>query len=165
MTRNLSFLHLIISLTIISGIETAACSESSAQKIMETVDLAHDGQKSEQTTRPILLLVSKTGCPYCITIKNEVLNPMHISTEYRNKIIIRELILNPANVIRDFDGTATKVSDIADKYMVKVTPTLLFLGPNGEELAKKIIGINTVELFSYYVDQAIDIATHKLHSQ
>jgi len=165
MPRNPRTLLTLLTLTIVSSINTAAYSNNTTQKIIVTSNLTQEGQESAQTKRPILLLVSKPGCPYCTQIKNEVLNPMLISTEYRDQIIIRELVLNPTGTIIGFDGTAIKISDITDKYAIKVTPTLLFLGPNGEELEKRIIGINTVELFSYYVDQAIEKATNKLNSE
>jgi len=165
MLRNLRILPTLLTLIMVSGINSAVYSDNATQKITITSNLTQEGEESAQTKTPILLLVSKPGCPYCTQIKNEVLNPMLISTEYIDQVIIRELVLNPADTIIGFDGTATKISDIANKYAIKVTPTLLFLGPNGEELEKRIIGINTVELFSYYVAQAIEKATNKLNSE
>jgi thioredoxin-related protein len=83
---------------------------------------------------------------------------MLISGEYAEKIIIREIIINTGSMLIDFNGKKNHASNLADSYNIKVTPTLLFLGPKGEELVDRIVGINTIELFSYYVDQAIDRA-------
>ncbi len=90
---------------------------------------------------------------------------MLISGDYTERIIIREIILDPAATLIDFNGSAIKASELTDKYSVEITPTLLFLGPDGNELAERIVGINTIELFSYYVDQAIDRAALKFQSK
>lgn len=157
--------HFLLALMLIGGAKSAIGSEISHKKITKTIDLALEGERSAKTKRPILLLVSRPGCPYCAQIKSDVLEPMLISGDYNNKIIMRELTLNPSDNIHHFDRTIIKASDIAIKYNIKVTPTLLFLNSKGKELTKRIVGINTVELFSYYVDQAIDQAALKLHSK
>lgn len=90
---------------------------------------------------------------------------MLISGDYTDKIIIREIILNPTVTLLNFNGSAVKASELADKYSIEITPTLLFLGPDGNELAERIVGINTIELFSYYVDQAIDKAALNFRSR
>ncbi len=143
---------------ILCGIYSSAHSESHDPTLITTTNLAQEGELSLRTKRPILILFSREGCPYCIQIKREILKPMLISGDYADKIIIREIILNPTVTLLNFNGSAVKSSELADKYSIEITPTLLFLGPNGKELAERIVGINTIELFSYYVDQAIDRA-------
>ncbi len=165
MANILRSLYFLLALIIIGGVNSAVGSENSSKKITKTTDLALEGERSAQTKRPILLLISRPGCPYCAQIKSDVLEPMIVSGDYKNKIIMRELTLNTSDNIRNFDRTIINTSDVAIKYNIKVTPTLLFLNSKGRELTKRIVGINTVELFSYYVDQAIDQAVLKLHSR
>jgi len=43
-----------------------------------------------------------------------------------------------------------------------VTPTVLLLSPAGEVLAEGIVGVNTVEMYSYYLDEKIAQALDKL---
>jgi hypothetical protein len=64
--------------------------------------------------------------------------------------------------IRDFKGRDLDNSQFAYGYDVYLTPTLLFLGPDGRELTKRIVGINTPEFYFYYVDQAIQSAISAL---
>jgi thioredoxin-related protein len=156
--------HPIILLLIIACMASAAYANGSSHKLIVTGDLALDGEKSGQTKKPLLLLVSRKGCTYCARIKREILEPMIISGDYDDRIIIRELIVDRSIVIRGFDGKMKNSSVIASTYGVKVTPTLLFLGPDGKELTERIVGINTLGLFSYYVDRAIDEAISKLHT-
>ena len=50
------------------------------------------------------------------------------------------------------------------RYDVSVTPTMLFLGPDGRELVPRIVGINTPELFGGRVDAAIEAAAERLRA-
>ena len=164
MGKNIRFPHLLFFILIVFSISGPAFSESQYRPII-TTNLAKDGETSTHTKRPILLLISRKGCPYCILIKREILKPMLISGDYTDKIIIREIILDPTVTLQNFNGSVITSSELANRYSIEMTPTLLFLGPDGKELAERIVGINTIELFSYYVDQAIDKAILNFQSR
>jgi hypothetical protein len=55
--------------------------------------------------------------------------------------------------------------DFAYGYDVELTPTLLFLDPNGEELTRRRVGVGNLEYYHYLLDQDIDRALLKLHQQ
>ena len=160
-----SYYLLLTILIFISGMPFVIQSDTSAHRIIETTDLARLGKSSEQTNRPILLLMSQEDCPSCKMLKREILNPMVLSGDYDNRIIMRELMIDSDIELRGFDGYKLDVSIIASDYVITTTPTMLFLGPDGKELTKRIVGINTPELFSFYVDKAIDKATTKLKAE
>jgi len=44
---------------------------------------------------------------------------------------------------------------VSGRYGVFVTPTLLFLDADGLEVSKRIVGINSVDFFGAYVDEAL----------
>jgi len=90
---------------------------------------------------------------------------MVLSGNYRNRIIMRELMIDSVEEQRGFDGHELDALILASEYGISVTPTMLFLGPDGKELTKRIVGINTLELFSFYVDEAIDKAVKKLNGE
>ena len=99
-----------------------------------------------------------------MVIKDEVLNPMMKSGEYDDHALIGELMLDAAAPLRWFDGEQGIRDELASRFGADVTPTLLFLGPDGAELAPRIRGINTVELFGFYVDRAIGTARTRMGS-
>ena len=55
-----------------------------------------------------------------------------------------------------------RAAGFARRYGVFVTPTLLFLGPDGEELAEQMVGINTVEMYFHYVSESIQEGLKRL---
>jgi hypothetical protein len=83
---------------------------------------------------------------------------MLLGGDYRDKVIIRKLELYPGATVTDFNGQLTSASELSDRYRVFVTPTLLFVDGNGKELAERMIGINTPELYGGYLDNCIETA-------
>lgn len=127
--------------------------------------LFKDALLAKKGQRPILLMISQDHCPFCDLLKREVLHPMMISGDYDDKVVIRELFIDLSDSVQDFNNQKVDAADFAHSYNVYVTPTLLFLDQQGHELAKRLVGVNTVEMFSYYLDSAIDEAQGKLRAQ
>ena len=125
-------------------------------------DLAALGRTAQRRRLPIVLLVSRSDCSYCVVIKDEVLNPMMKSREYDDQALIGELMLDAAEPLRWFDGEYEIRDELASRLETDLTPTLLFLAPDGTELAPRIRGINTPELFGFYVDRAIGTARTRM---
>ena len=127
-------------------------------------DLAALGRTARSRRLPIVLLVSRSDCSYCMVLKDEVLNPMMKSREYDDQALIGELMLDAVEPLRWFDGESGIRDELASRFEADVTPTLLFLAPDGAEVAPRIRGINTVELFGFYVDRAIGTARARMGS-
>jgi hypothetical protein len=72
------------------------------------------------------------------------------------------LRIDSALPLRDFDGQSVAPDALASRYRTRLTPTVLFLDDRGRELTERIIGINTVDFYGYYLDAAIDAAGEHL---
>lgn len=127
-----------------------------------TRNLQQEAKLASRTHKPILLMISREHCPYCKLMKREILYPMSLDPEVTQRIILREMLIDPGMRIIDFHGERQDSAAFAHGYGVHLTPTLLFLDPQGNELTKRIVGINTIELFSFYLDAAIEEAIAKL---
>jgi thioredoxin-related protein len=125
-------------------------------------DLAQDGQGARADRLPILLAFSAIECPYCDDLEEEFLEPMLLSGDYTDKVIIRKLILDNGSHVRDFTGRSVEAAELAHTYRVFVTPTILFVDAGGRELAERMVGINTLEMFGGYLDGCIDTALLQL---
>lgn len=121
-------------------------------------DLATLGRTARRRRLPIVLLVSRSDCSYCHVLKDEVLNPMVKSRDYDDRALLGELMLDSEEPLRGFRGEHLRRENLASRLDARVTPTLLFLAPDGTELAPRIVGVNTVEFFAFYVDRAIRTA-------
>jgi thioredoxin-related protein len=125
-------------------------------------DLQADGQQAREARLPILLTFSAIVCDYCRQLEDEFLRPMLISGEYTDKVLIRRLLLDNGSRVSDFSGDRIAATQLADRYRVFVTPTLLFVDGNGKELARRMLGINTPELYGGYLDNCIDTALYSI---
>ncbi|MGB5442907.1 MAG: hypothetical protein WBN57_09800, partial [Gammaproteobacteria bacterium] len=91
-------------------------------------------------------------------LEEDFLQPMLLSGEYRDKIIMRKLVLDDGSRLRDFSGQRIDATRLSDRYRVYVTPTILFVDGNGKEIAERMVGINTPEMFGGYLDDCIETA-------
>ncbi len=121
-------------------------------------DLQQLGDQALSRELPILLTFTSLICSYCELLEQDFLQPMLLSGEYRDRVMIRKLELGPGTSVTDFDGKKIMASELSSRYRVFVTPTLLFVDGNGKELAERIVGINTPELFGGYLDDCIETA-------
>jgi hypothetical protein len=98
-------------------------------------------------------------------MKREILHPVAVEGEYGQRVILREMLIDRGMPIKDFQGKTQSAKTFSQGYGVHLTPTLLFLDPLGKELTEPIVGINTLELFGFYLDAAIEEAVKKLQSR
>ena len=121
-------------------------------------DLQADGLLAQQKQLPILLTFTAIDCHYCDLLEEEFLQPMLLSGEYGDKIIIRKLVLDNGSRLMDFSGQQVNATRLSDSYRVTVTPTILFVDESGVELAQRMVGINTLDMFGGYLDDCIETA-------
>jgi thioredoxin-related protein len=122
-------------------------------------DLPADGALAGERRIPILLLFTREDCGYCELLKRSVILPMIISGEYEGRVVIREVIVDDPGDLRDFAGRRVSPFAVADRYDALLTPTVLFVGPDGRALTERLVGINNEEMYLWYLDRALDDAT------
>jgi thioredoxin-related protein len=144
-------------LIVLLAVTTAWSAEDreTGMKLVEAVDLQMDAGEARRDGKVILLLVSQTYCPFCVQIKQQILFPMLLAGDFREELMIRELLIDAGMDVVDFQGNSRSGSALAADYGARLTPTMLFLDPQGEELAKPLVGIYTPEMFYYYVEESI----------
>ena len=130
---------------------------------LETVDNLQQLFKQDDH-RVLLLLVSQPGCHYCELIKEEILQPMQVSGQYDTTTIIRVINIYAGESLKDFSGNHVDATAFAKRYDAWATPTLLFLDRNGNQIAEKMVGINTPEFYGYYVDKSLSTAQASINN-
>ena len=89
---------------------------------------------------------------------------MIISGEYVDRALIREVIVDGASDLVDFDGTTVSPFAVAGRYDALLTPTVLFVGHDGRVLVDKLVGISNEDMYLWYLDNALAGATRLLRS-
>ena len=132
--------------------------------LTDLVDFQADVEQAQAQQLPVLILFSASYCSYCTVVKEEFLKPMLLSGDYTNKVIIRVLEIDSGNDIRDINGKQIDPEAIAERYNIYLTPTLVFVGPRGQELAQRMTGVMTIDFYGGYLDDAIDSSLAQLRS-
>lgn len=149
-------------LLLLAALILAGESLAFGKGVVRTDDLRHTAGEARQRHLPILLMVSRGHCGFCERMKREILEPMLLSGDYDSRVLMRELRIDPEEWITDFQGRRLPAGEFAARYRTEITPTLLFLDPDGHEVAARIVGINTAELLPFYIESAIGQAVKRM---
>ena len=161
MIRFLLKLPLILAIPL-TALETTNEPSQTKSMVIEESNFQQLSQEMEQKSLGLLLLFHAEHCPYCELMEKEILSPMLKSGDYTDKVIIRKLQVDESRDIKNFKGESVQPSDVAARYDVTVTPTLVFLDKDGNQKAKKMVGINTVDYFGVYLDEEIEVLRKNL---
>ena len=123
------------------------------------------GDEVKRSKRPLLLLFTQEHCDYCHRLKDEIFKPMMLNAADRERVLIREVSIDVDNEVIDFDGNNEEGFLIFKDYKLVVTPTVLLVDSNGNQLGKPLLGANTLEMYGWYLDVAIDEARRILRNQ
>jgi len=160
--RDLGATVLLVLLAAMTTTPSAVSGETVS--VPQAVDLRADGRLAEETGRPLMLVITREHCGYCALLKRAVIVPMIISGEYDHRIIVREVMIDQSLSLVDFAGREVSPFAVANRYEALLTPVVLLVGPTGEELDQRLIGISNEEMYLFYLDRAIERATAKLHA-
>ena len=138
--------------------------EDTESNLPEAEDFAVLALQSNQQKLPILIMYAAETCEYCERLEEEILGPMYQSGEFNNRAIIRKVMIDGIENIRDFNGNMVDAENFAYKRGVEVTPTLQFVDASGKELAPEMIGYNTPEFYANYIENAIDKSRQVINS-
>ena len=120
------------------------------------------GYQVEHQQLPLLLVITRDGCGYCAVLRDKVLLPMLRSG--KQQVIIRELNMDDSRIYRDFDGRQTSAAALAGNWGAELTPTVLLLDASGRILAEKLVGINNIDMYPYYLDREINRASASIRA-
>ena len=102
-----------------------------------------------------VVLLSQEGCPFCAVVRKNYLEPL--AARRLERIQVAEVELGNRRILRDFAGREKTHEEFGRTYEVRFAPTVMFLGPRGEELAGRIVGLSR-DYFGAYLEAAITSA-------
>lgn len=127
------------------------CLTAIAEPIELAQNLAIDADKAREESKPIIFFVTADHCPYCEQLREEYFQ----FSANDDRFILRELELDEYHDVIDFGGAKSNHQRLADRYNISLTPTVAFVGPNGEELTDAIVGVLTMDFYNHYFEKAL----------
>ncbi len=104
--------------------------------------------------RPLVVMVSLEGCPFCRVVRENYL-PSIVNDQ---KIHVVQIDMRKTTMVKDLQGRQTTHDQLSKAWGIKVAPTLLFFGKNGNEIAERLVGASVPDFYGTYLQDRIDKA-------
>lgn len=124
-------------------------------EILQVEDFAAISEEARNSGKIIMLEMSASYCSYCRKLEEEIIKPMLRSGDYTDNVLIRKLEIDSEYPMNHLSGKKTSPAQLASQFNVFVTPTLIFLDGEGKEVSKRILGVNSLDYYGAYVDEAL----------
>ena len=116
--------------------------------------LDEDLARAVQQKKPLIVMVSLDGCPFCKMVRDSYLP----SVQREQNLAVVQLDMRKTTPVKDTLGRHTTHGALIKDWGVKLAPTLLFLGPGGIEIAPRLVGAAVPDFYDAYLQERIDTA-------
>ena len=134
-------------------------------------DLSEDLAEANAEGKRLLVIYEQRGCIYCTKMHEEIFPDPAIDALIRENYFVVQMNLFGDVEVTDFDGTAMSEKDMAVRWGVVFTPTMLFLPEEvaeGQTAAQAAVvtmpgafGIGTTEaLLTWVKDKGYELGQH-----
>ncbi|WP_155820436.1 thioredoxin fold domain-containing protein [Limnohabitans sp. Rim47] len=100
--------------------------------------------------QPLIVMVSLEGCVFCRQARQSHLSPMQ-----KTGTVIVQVDMRQNQPVLDFAGKLTTHDQLTRQWKVSITPTLLFFGPGGNEVAERMEGAYLPDFYGPYLEERI----------
>ena len=121
--------------------------------------LVQAAQAAKAKGEPLVVLISLPGCVYCELVRRSYLLPLLSDAGLQAWQLD---ITNRSAPLIGFDGKPTTAVLQAKAWKATFTPTVLFLGSQGQELAERLVGIAVPDFYGAYLEQRLVTARKAL---
>lgn len=138
---------------------TALIPPQSAAALPAPASLRSAAQAAARQGEPLVVMTTLPGCPYCDLVRNHYLLPLR----REGKVQAVQLdIRDRSGNLQDFQGQTTTPAAQARAWKARFAPTVLFLGPDGQELAERLVGVAVPDFYGEYLEARLAEARRKL---
>ncbi len=106
-----------------------------------------------QHKQPLVVMVSLHGCAFCKVVRENYLQPLRATG-----LQVVQIDMRDHRALADFDGVALTQDAWVRKQGIKIAPTVLFFGPQGKEVAKRLTGAYLPDFYGAYLDEQLAVA-------
>jgi thioredoxin-related protein len=120
--------------------------------------LARELADAIKAGKPLVVMVSLEGCPFCKTVRQSYLAPM-----VRDEgLVAVQVDMQSRQAARDFKDAATTHDALIRGWGIKLAPTVLFFGKGGVEVAERLAGASVPDFYGAYLDERLATARQRL---
>jgi len=149
-------LILLLVLLIFLPAYLLADEPSKPSVLLSTVsNLQELAQHARDQHLPIVLVYAAEDCEHCEQLERDVLEPLLLSGELKNNVILRKFMIDAIESITDFSGKEQDAEYYSIMRDVEVTPTIEFVDANGTQLVPPMVGYQGIEMYLSYFNAAI----------
>ncbi|MEZ5646193.1 MAG: thioredoxin fold domain-containing protein [Burkholderiaceae bacterium] len=123
-----------------------------------TTSLRESAAVAARQGEPLVVMTTLDGCPFCDLVRQHLVPMRDQGRVHAVQIDIRDR----QTALDDFQGRPSTPAEQASRYKARFAPTVLFLGPGGQELAERLVGMAVPELYGGYLDGRLDEARSRL---
>lgn len=91
------------------------------------LDLADDHAEARKEGKRLMIVFEQRGCIYCTKMHTEVLSQRYINDYARQSFKVIQLDLWGSREVTDFDGRRMSEKQLATRWGIVFTPTVIFL--------------------------------------
>ena len=109
--------------------------------------------------QPLVVLISLPGCVYCELVRRNYLLPARLNEGLQAWQLN---MTDKTTPLTGFNGQPTTAALQANNWKATFTPTVLFIGSQGQELAERLVGIAVPDFYGAYLEQRLATARKAL---
>lgn len=96
-------------------------------------DLREDLEEANGEGKRLMIMFEQRGCVYCTKMHNEVFPQPDVTAMIEDNYFVVQLNLHGDVEVTDFDGETLSEKDMARKWGILFTPTIMYLPEDVEE--------------------------------
>lgn len=124
-----------------------------------TESLAASLDQALRVKQPLVVMVSLHGCAFCKVVRENYLRPL-----FEAGLPVVQLDMRDTRLVLDTDGSTVTQDAWIKKRGIKLAPTVLFLGPQGREVAERLKGAYLPDFYGAYLDEQLAVARRALQA-
>lgn len=130
------------------GVSGAAGAQVTGATLPAAQALPDELARAIRNKQPLIVMVSLEGCAFCRIARQSHLSPLH-----RSGTVIVQVDMRSNQPVLDFAGKLTTHEQLTRLWKVSITPTLLFFGLGGKEVAERMEGAYLPDFYGPYLDE------------
>lgn len=108
---------------------------------------------------PLVVMTTLNGCPFCDLVRQTHLLPMLNAGQV---VAVQLDVQDRRSTLQGFNGVTTSPHAQTTEWNARFAPTVMFFGPQGQELAERLVGMAVPDFYGEYLDARLALARQKL---